>query len=100
MNFISDCGFSAHSRCSEKVPPDCQPDLKNFRGVFGLDLTTLVKAHRTQRPWVLDKCVAEMERRGLTSEGLYRVSGFQDEIASLKLALDRGLCEHISILWY
>lgn len=84
-----DCGFSAHSRCSEKVPPDCQPDFKNFRGVFGLDLTTLVKAHRTQRPWVLDKCIAEMEKRGLTSEGLYRVSGFQDEIASLKLALDR-----------
>lgn len=84
-----DCGFSAHSRCSEKVPPDCQPDFKNFRGVFGLDLTTLVKAHRTQRPWVLDKCIAEMERRGLTSEGLYRVSGFQDEIASLKIALDK-----------
>ncbi|KAE8739615.1 hypothetical protein FOCC_FOCC014880 [Frankliniella occidentalis] len=84
-----DCGFSAHNRCSEKVPSDCQPDLKNFRGVFGLDLTTLVKAHRTLRPWVLDKCIAEMEGRGLTSEGLYRVSGFQDEIASLKLALDR-----------
>ncbi|KAK3929266.1 N-chimaerin [Frankliniella fusca] len=84
-----DCGFSAHNRCSEKVPSDCQPDLKNFRGVFGLDLTTLVKAHRTLRPWVVDKCIAEMERRGLTSEGLYRVSGFQDEIASLKLALDK-----------
>lgn len=84
-----DCGFSAHNRCSEKVPPDCQPDLKNFRGVFGLDLTTLVRAHRSQRPWILDKCIAEMEGRGLTSEGLYRVSGFQDEIASLKLTLDR-----------
>jgi len=89
---FADCGFSAHSRCSEKVPPDCRPDLKTMRGVFGLDLTLITRAQRSSRPWVVDKCIAEIERRGLTSEGLYRVSGFQDEIASLKLALDKGGC--------
>lgn len=84
-----DCGFSAHSRCSEKVPCDCCPDLKQLRGVFGIDLTTLVKAHRTTRPFVVDKCICEIERRGLDAEGLYRVSGFAEEIETLKLALDK-----------
>ncbi|KAJ9593463.1 hypothetical protein L9F63_014992, partial [Diploptera punctata] len=84
-----DCGFCAHNKCSEKVPSDCCPDLKQLRGVFGIDLTTLVKAHRTARPFVVDKCITEIERRGLDAEGLYRVSGFAEEIDSLKLALDK-----------
>jgi hypothetical protein len=58
--------------------------------VFGIDLTTLVKAHRTARPFVVDKCISEIERRGLDAEGLYRVSGFAEEIETLKLALDKG----------
>lgn len=84
-----DCGFSAHTKCSEKVPHDCCPDLKHLRGVFGIDLTTLVRAHKTIRPFVVDKCIAEIEQRGVDAEGLYRVSGFAEEIESLKMALDR-----------
>jgi hypothetical protein len=61
-----------------------------LRGVFGIDLTTLVKAHHTTRPFVVDKCVREIEARGLRTEGLYRVSGFADEMDSLRMALDRG----------
>lgn len=91
-----DCGFSAHTRCSEKLPADCCPDLKNLRGVFGIDLTTLVKAHHTVRPFVVEKCVKEIETRGLHTEGLYRVSGFADEMDSLRLALDR--CKQITLL--
>lgn len=84
-----DCGFSAHSKCGEKLPADCCPDLKQLRGVFGIDLTSLVKAHRTARPFVIDKCIREIEARGLRTEGLYRVSGFADEMDALRMALDR-----------
>lgn len=87
---FSDCGFSAHAKCAEKLPADCCPDLKTLRGVFGIDLTSLVKAHRTARPFVVDKCVQEIEARGLQTEGLYRVSGFADEMDSLRMSLDRG----------
>lgn len=72
------------------MPADCCPDLKQLRGVFGIDLTSLVKAHRTARPFVIDKCVREIEARGLRTEGLYRVSGFADEMDALRMALDRG----------
>ncbi|CAG4932391.1 unnamed protein product [Colias eurytheme] len=84
-----DCGFIAHSKCSERVPNHCVPDLKKLRGVFGIDLTTLLNAHSSTLPFVVRKCVNEIENRGLDSEGIYRVSGFADEIEALKLAFDR-----------
>ncbi|KAL1132269.1 hypothetical protein AAG570_010226 [Ranatra chinensis] len=84
-----DCGFSAHFKCSEKLPADCWPELKQVRSVFGVDLTTLVRAHRTLRPFVVDKCIDEIEHRGLDAEGLYRVSGFADEMDAMRMALDR-----------
>lgn len=85
-----DCGFSAHRRCSEKVPNDCCPDLKYVRRVFGVDLTTLVKAHNLIRPFVVDNCIREIENRGgIEVEGLYRVSGFNDDIEAAKMAFDK-----------
>lgn len=83
-----DCGFSAHKKCSEKIPPDCCPDLSHIRRIFGVDLTTLVKACNTIRPFVLDACVKEIEHRGLHVEGLYRVSGFADDVEYLKVRLE------------
>ncbi|XP_026467095.1 beta-chimaerin [Ctenocephalides felis] len=85
-----DCGFVAHSKCSEHVPNDCSPDLKSIRGVFGTDLTTLLNARSEALPFIVLKCAEEIEKRGLDQEGIYRVSGFQDEIDMLKCALDTG----------
>lgn len=84
-----DCGFSAHFKCSEKLPSDCCPDLKQLRGIFGIDLTTLVKAHKTTRPFVVDMCIKEIEKRGLDAEGLYRVSGYQEEMDNLRMAFEK-----------
>lgn len=84
-----DCGFVAHKKCSELVPPKCVPDLKKIRGIFGIDLTTIVQAHKCQIPFVITKCVQEVEKRGMDQEGIYRISGFTDEIETLKLALDK-----------
>ena len=84
-----DCGFVAHKKCSEVLPPKCVPDLKKIRGIFGIDLTTIVQAHKCQIPFVITKCVQEVEKRGLQQEGIYRISGFTDEIETLKLALDK-----------
>lgn len=63
-----DCGFSAHRKCSEKVPPDCCPDLIHITRVFGVDLTTLVKACNTIRPFVVETCVNEIENRGKSDD--------------------------------
>uniref|UniRef100_A0A8C9T404 Chimaerin n=1 Tax=Scleropages formosus TaxID=113540 RepID=A0A8C9T404_SCLFO len=85
----ADCGLNVHKQCSKVVPDDCKPDLKHVKKVYSCDLTTLVKAHNTKRPMVVDMCIREIESRGLKSEGLYRVSGFSDLIEDVKLAFDR-----------
>lgn len=85
----SDCGLNVHKQCSKYVPSDCQPDLKRIKKVYSCDLTTLVKAHNTPRPMVVDMCIQEIESRGLKSEGLYRVSGFTEHIEDVKLSFDR-----------
>lgn len=91
-----DCGFIAHNKCSELVPAKCVPDLKKIRGLFGTDLTAVVTAHKCIIPFVIRKCVEEVEARGMLQEGIYRVSGFADEIDALKLALDRH-CEKTDV---
>jgi hypothetical protein len=87
-----DCGFQAHKKCSERTPPDCEPQMRFIKRIFGVDLTTLVKATNSIRPIIVEKCVDEIEKRkgALESEGIYRVSGFNDAIDELRLALDRG----------
>lgn len=59
-----DCGFNAHKKCSEKVPNDCMPDMKYVKRMFGIDLTTLVKAQNTLIPIVVELCIKEIEARG------------------------------------
>jgi hypothetical protein len=84
-----DCGFVAHFKCSEQVPAKCVPDLKEMRGVFGVDLTTLSIRYKCSIPFVVKMCVEEIEKRGMMHEGIYRISAFADEIETLKMALDR-----------
>lgn len=59
-----DCGLNVHKQCSKMVPNDCKPDLKHVKKVYSCDLTTLVKAHITTRPMVVDMCIREIEARG------------------------------------
>lgn len=49
----------------------------------------MVTAHQSTIPFVIKRCVEEVEARGLLQEGIYRVSGFADEVEALKLALDK-----------
>jgi chimaerin len=91
FRFSADCGFVAHNKCSELVPAKCVPDLKSIRGIFGTDITTLVTVHKCTIPFIVKKCIEEVESRGMLQEGIYRVSGFADEIDALKMSLDKGI---------
>ncbi len=60
--------------------------------VYGVDLTTLVKLEGGLVPKILAQCIEELESRGLTSRGVYRVSGHSIEILELKDKFDQGVC--------
>uniref|UniRef100_A0A5K3ESY6 Beta-chimaerin n=2 Tax=Mesocestoides corti TaxID=53468 RepID=A0A5K3ESY6_MESCO len=92
-----DCGFQAHKRCSISVPNDCLPDMKRLKRVFGVDLTSLVRAENRTVPQVLVKCITELERRGgLMTEGVYRVPGNQEIVEDFRIALDKD-CESVDL---
>ena len=40
------------------------PDIKFVKSIFGADLTTVIKAHKSPVPMVVEKCVKEIESRG------------------------------------
>jgi len=44
-------------------------------GVFGFQLNVTSRNENASVPLVVRKCVEEIERRGLTTQGLYRISG-------------------------
>lgn len=69
--FPLDCGLNVHKQCSKVVPNDCQPDLRHVKKVYSCDLTTLVKAHNTKRPMVVDMCIQELEARGQKNVSVY-----------------------------
>ncbi|XP_052802986.1 N-chimaerin-like isoform X2 [Mya arenaria] len=91
-----DCGFEAHKKCSERVPNDCMPDIKFVKSIFGADLTTVIKALKTPLPLVVERCVKEIESRGMEAEGLYRVAGLHDDVEEIRMSFDRD-CEKADI---
>ncbi|PAV63062.1 hypothetical protein WR25_14740 [Diploscapter pachys] len=84
----ADCGFAAHKKCSEKTLHDCRPEARYVKRMFAVDLTTLCLAHQTAIPPVVQQCIKEVESRGLTVEGIYRVSGSHDHMERLRVQFD------------
>ncbi|KAG7091393.1 hypothetical protein E1B28_010431 [Marasmius oreades] len=67
--------------------------------VFGVDLNFLLEREANGGsvapgtiPSVVQRCLVEVESRGLTEVGIYRMAGATLEIAALKEALNRGEC--------
>ncbi|KAH7731796.1 Protein CHIN-1 [Aphelenchoides avenae] len=87
----SDCGFAAHKKCSEQARHDCRPEAKYVKRMFAVDLTTLCMAHSVMVPPVLLKAAAEVERRGLLVEGIYRVSGSHEQMERLRRQFDLAI---------
>ena len=87
----ADCGLSIHTSCVEKTFNECEPRIEFLKEIFGTDLTTLVKAAGGGKPpFVLEKCITEIEKRGIYTEGIYRVSGSRELIERLKSLLEQG----------
>ncbi|KAF5377413.1 hypothetical protein D9757_009715 [Collybiopsis confluens] len=64
--------------------------------VFGVELDFLLQRENGDHvlpgiiPSVIERCIAEVETRGLTEVGIYRIAGATSVIASLKEAFNRG----------
>uniref|UniRef100_A0A915CED1 Uncharacterized protein n=2 Tax=Parascaris TaxID=6254 RepID=A0A915CED1_PARUN len=83
-----DCGFCAHKKCSERTLNDCRPEVKYVKRMFAVDISTLCMAHSVSIPPVVSLCIAEVERRGIRVEGIYRVSASHEQMERLRRQFD------------
>ncbi|XP_065898363.1 N-chimaerin-like isoform X2 [Dysidea avara] len=91
-----DCGYNIHKQCQEEVEPNCQPVKHKVKRIYGVDLTTHVKLCSIKLPLVLRQCVMEVESRGMTTEGIYRISGHAQDTMTIKEKFDKGVEPQLS----
>ncbi|KAI9592045.1 Rho GTPase activation protein [Syncephalis fuscata] len=61
----------------------------NPRPIFGVDLATQLKRDNMDIPPIISKCAASIEKHGIKSEGIYRISGPVSQLRQLKAAFDK-----------
>lgn len=89
----SECGLSSHKKCLETLTLQCgHRRLPRKVAVFGVDLATHVAEAgiAVHIPTIVVKCVNEINERGLTVQGIYRVSGAKQRIDRLCQSFENG----------
>ncbi|CAE7217022.1 unnamed protein product [Rhizoctonia solani] len=73
-------------------PPPTQPIAPPvYAPSFGIPLAHLVVRDGTEQPRVLIKCAEAIEKHGLDSVGIYRLSGTTSRVRELRAVLDKDL---------
>ena len=62
--------------------------MKPSSGLFGTDIAVSAKREKRAVPFIVTSCVREVERRGISEVGIYRVSGSAVDVAKLKKAYE------------
>lgn len=76
------------------------------RPTFGVDLAEQMTRDNVEVPPIMQKCCEAIEKYGIQSQGIYRLSGTTSKVANLKQKLDRGqplfliLFLQVLVTWY
>ena len=62
--------------------------MKSSTGLFGNSIAVSAKREKRAVPFIITSCVREVERRGISEVGIYRVSGSAVDVAKLKKAYE------------
>lgn len=74
-----ECGLASHKKCLEVLSIQCgHVKLPRKMRTFAVSLTSF-----DHIPLIVVKCVREIERRGATIKGIYRVSGVKSRVEKL-----------------
>ena len=61
---------------------------------FGVDLALQMARDNAEVPPIVLKCSQAIEKYGMNSQGVYRVSGMTSKVLNLKQRLDKGWRSH------
>ncbi|XP_008298313.1 minor histocompatibility protein HA-1 isoform X2 [Stegastes partitus] len=86
-----ECFLSCHKRCLETLTIQCgHKKLQGRLQLFGRDFSQVASCASDGIPFIITKCISEIERRALKMKGIYRVNGVKTRVEKLCQAFENG----------
>ncbi|XP_064194745.1 rho GTPase-activating protein 29-like isoform X2 [Anguilla rostrata] len=86
-----ECSLACHKKCLETLAIQCgHKKLHGKLHLFGIDFTQVVKNSPDGIPFIIKKCISEIENRALNIKGIYRVNGAKSRVEKLCQAFENG----------
>uniref|UniRef100_A0A4W5NB79 Rho GTPase activating protein 45 n=1 Tax=Hucho hucho TaxID=62062 RepID=A0A4W5NB79_9TELE len=86
-----ECFLACHKRCLETLAIQCgHKKLQGRLQLFGRDFSQVSSGSSNGIPFIITKCISEIERRALKMKGIYRVNGVKTRVEKLCQAFENG----------
>ncbi|XP_068276536.1 rho GTPase-activating protein 45 [Nyctibius grandis] len=86
-----ECYLACHKKCLETLAIQCgHKKLQGKLQLFGQDFTKASQSSADGIPFIVRKCVSEIEKRALKTKGIYRVNGVKTRVEKLCQAFENG----------
>ncbi|XP_039551635.1 rho GTPase-activating protein 45 isoform X2 [Passer montanus] len=86
-----ECYLACHKKCLESLAIQCgHKKLQGKLQLFGQDFTQASRGSPDGIPFIVKKCISEIEKRALKTKGIYRVNGVKTRVEKLCQAFENG----------
>lgn len=86
-----ECCLACHKKCLETLAIQCgHKKLQGRLQLFGQDFSHAARGTPDGVPFIIKKCICEIERRALHTKGIYRVNGVKTRVEKLCQAFENG----------
>ncbi|XP_070816427.1 rho GTPase-activating protein 45 isoform X1 [Chaetodon trifascialis] len=86
-----ECFLACHKRCLETLAIQCgHKKLQGRLQLFGREFSQVASCASDGIPFIITKCISEIERRALRMKGIYRVNGVKTRVEKLCQAFENG----------
>ncbi|TRY55222.1 hypothetical protein DNTS_032686 [Danionella cerebrum] len=86
-----ECFLACHKKCLESLAIQCgHKKLQGRLQLFGRDFHQALEGSEDGVPFIISKCISEIERRALRMKGIYRVNGVKTRVEKLCQAFENG----------
>uniref|UniRef100_A0AAY4EJC8 Uncharacterized protein n=1 Tax=Denticeps clupeoides TaxID=299321 RepID=A0AAY4EJC8_9TELE len=86
-----ECFLACHKKCLESLAIQCgHKKLQGRLQLFGRDFSSVQQGSSDGIPFIIKKCIQEIEKRALKMKGIYRVNGVKTRVEKLCQAFENG----------
>ncbi|XP_075758768.1 rho GTPase-activating protein 45 isoform X3 [Pelodiscus sinensis] len=86
-----ECHLACHRKCLETLAIQCgHKKLQGKLQLFGRDFSQMSQNSSDGIPFLIKKCICEIEKRALKTKGIYRVNGVKTRVEKLCQAFENG----------